>query len=152
MAKIVSNQYNTELRNELIHTLKSELAESNSCALRKTYIFFCKSGVNTFSRQFFHTHFYPNYIALSKDKVAAVRMEFASSLITIKPCFDSDPVTVNDLMSILTNMHSDPDRDVVEAVEVCDYQLLQMKKRTREQEKALNAVDAQRVATENSLK
>jgi len=120
------------MRNELIATIKGELADSPSCTMRKTFIFFCKSGVSQFSRSFFILHFLPGYMALCKDKVAAVRMEFASSLLTVKPFFDSDPVLSNELMSLLTQMHSDVDRDVVEAVETCDYQLLQVKKKTRE--------------------
>ena len=70
--------------------------------MRKTFIFFCKAGVEAFSRAFFKQHFLPNYLALSKDKVAAVRMEFASSLIVVKPFFDCDAALVNDMMSILT--------------------------------------------------
>ena len=48
-------------------------------------------------------------------------MEFASSLLTIKPFFDSDTILANDLISLLNKMHSDIDKDVVEAVETCDY-------------------------------
>lgn len=55
------------------------------------------------------------------------------------------------MMSTLTKMHSDTDRDVVEAVETCDFKLLQIKKKTREQEKAAAAVDAQRLLLEQTL-
>lgn len=54
---------------------------------------------------------------MSKDKVAAVRMEFAHSILIVKPFLDNDSAIGNELMSILTVMHSDIDRDVVEAVE-----------------------------------
>lgn len=55
-------------------------------------------------------------MSMSKDKVAAVRMEFAHSVVKIKPYFDYDQSLSNQLMSLLTSMHSDPDPDVVEAV------------------------------------
>jgi hypothetical protein len=58
---------------------------------------------------------------LSKDKVAGVRMEFASSLYTVKPFFDGDAALGNEMISLLNSMHSDSDRDVVEAVETCDF-------------------------------
>ena len=69
-------------------------------------------------------------------------MEFAHSVRKIKPFLDYDQSLANDLISILTSMHSDPDPDVVEAVQQSDYELLQMKKKTRDQEKAANAEDA----------
>jgi len=54
-------------------------------------------------------------------------------------------------MSLLSQMHSDIDRDVVEAVEQCDYELLQMRKKSKDAEKALNAEDAQRMQLEVAL-
>lgn len=121
MAKILLNQYSSVLKAEMIGNIKQELAESTSCTMRKTFIFFCKAGVSMFSRTFFKENFLQSYIELSKDKVAGVRMEFASSLLTIKPFFDSDTILANDLISLLNKMHSDIDKDVVEAVETCDY-------------------------------
>ena len=53
---------------------------------------------------------------MSKDKVAAVRMEFAHSVVKIKPFLDYDLTLSGELMSLLTSMHSDPDPDVSEAV------------------------------------
>ncbi len=75
---------------ELIAAIKNDLAESTSCVLRKTFLFFCKSAVDTFSRSFFKQHFLQSYLTLSKDKVAAVRMEFAHSVVKIKPFLDYD--------------------------------------------------------------
>ena len=121
MGKILLNQYSSAQRTELIANIKQELADSASCTMRKTFIFFCKAGVSMFSRGFFKEHFLQSYIGLSKDKVATVRMEFASSLLTIKPFFDGDITLANDLISLLNMMHSDIDKDVVEAVETCDY-------------------------------
>jgi|LauGreDrversion4_2_1035121.scaffolds.fasta_scaffold54892_5 hypothetical protein len=148
LARILQNQYSSGLRAELIASIKQELAESPSCAMRKTFLFFCKAAVGTFSKSFFKEHFVQSYISLSTDKVAAVRMEFANSLLFVKPWFEGDAALTNEMMSTLTKMHSDIDRDVVEAVETCDFKLLQIKKKTREQEKAAAAVDAQRVLIE----
>ncbi len=89
---------------------------------------------------------------MCKDKVPAVRIEFASSLLHLKPYMElTDPPIVNDMMSTLTQMLSDIDRDVVEAVEQCDYELLLIKKKTKEEIKALVAQDAQRAQMESSL-
>lgn len=132
------------MRTDLINAIKSDLAESSSCVLRKTFIFFCNSAVDTFSRAFFKANFLASYLSLSKDRVASVRMEFARSLVIIKPALDYDSAQANDLMTILTQMHSDTDPDVAEAVQQADDALLQMKKRTREQEKAVTAADAAR--------
>jgi hypothetical protein len=139
------------MRQELINAIKCDLAESTSCVLRKTFLFFCKSAVNTFSRNFFKQHFLQSYTAMANDKVAAVRMEFAHSLLQVKPFLESEQAVGNELMSLLTNMTSDPDRDVVEAAETCDYELLQMRKKTKEAEKALNAADAKRMQLEAKL-
>lgn len=76
------------MRNDLIAAIKSDLAESSSCVLRKTFIFFCKAAVDTFSRSFFKSHFLSSYLSLHKDKVAGVRMEFAHSVRHIKPFLD----------------------------------------------------------------
>jgi hypothetical protein len=53
IARILQHQYNSAMRQELIIAIKNDLADSTSCVLRKTFIFFCKSAVNTFSRGFF---------------------------------------------------------------------------------------------------
>lgn len=62
---------------------------------------------------------------MSKDKVATVRMEFAKSIVKLKPFLENDPILGNELMSLLSSMQSDLDSEVVEAVEQCDYELLQ---------------------------
>jgi len=105
------------MRNDLVGAIKSDLAESSSCVLRKTFIFFCKSAVDTFSRAFFKQNFLQAYLVLHKDKVAGVRMEFARSVRKIKPSLDYETSLANELITILTSMHSDLDPDVVEAVQ-----------------------------------
>lgn len=69
------------------------------------------------------------------DKVATVRMEFAHSIVSIKPYLDHDINLNLELMEIINKLKSDPDKDVVEAIEQCDYKLLQARKRTKEEEK-----------------
>lgn len=123
LAKILQFQYSSVKRQELITLIRSDLAESSSCVLRKTFIYFCRSAVLNFSRQFFRTNFSEPYLALSKDRVATVRMEFAHSIAHIKPHLDYD-VTLNlELMDIVNDLKQDSDRDVVEAVESTDLKL-----------------------------
>ena len=61
---------------------------------------------------------------MATDKVPAVRMEFARSFLHVKPFLESDLSLANELMNLLDLMHSDIDREVVDAVEICDYELL----------------------------
>lgn len=65
-----------------------------------------------------------DYIACSQDKVPHVRMEFANAMLIIKPFFDKDIDLSLELMDILQVLNSDTDRDVLEAVEHTDYELL----------------------------
>ena len=53
--------------------------------MRKTFVYFCRIGAGYFTVQFFLENFYPQFLALSEDKVPQVRMEFAKSLFEIKP-------------------------------------------------------------------
>ena len=65
-----------------------------------------------------------DYIFLSQDKVPHVRMEFAYALLIIKPYFDYDIDLSIELIDVLNKLIGDPDRDVVEAVEHTDFELL----------------------------
>ena len=58
-------------------------------------------------------------------------MEFANAFLLIKPYFDSDQETALQLMDILNQLSNDPDRDVLEAVDHTDYELLQMRKKNK---------------------
>jgi hypothetical protein len=51
-------------------------------------------------------------------------MEFAHSISYIKPYLDYDTNLNLELMDILNQLKVDLDRDVIEAVEQCDYKLL----------------------------
>ena len=76
------------------------------------------------SRDFFIKFFMKDYMDLSKDKVPHVRMEFANAMLIIKPYFDSDVDISIELMDILSYLSNDTDRDVLEAVEHTDFELL----------------------------
>ena len=71
------------------------------------------------------------YIACSQDRVPHVRMEFANAMLVIKPYFDKDVEINLELMDILNGLQNDEDRDVLEAVEHTDYELLQGRKKTK---------------------
>lgn len=124
LSKILLYQYSSSKRQELITLIRQDLAESNSCVLRKTFIYFCKSAILSFSRDFFRNNFLHLYLALSKDKIATVRMEFANSVPFMKPYFDYDMSLNLELMDIINTLKQDSDRDVIECVEQCDYKLL----------------------------
>ena len=76
------------------------------------------------SRDFFKKHFMKDYISMSQDKVPHVRMEFTNALLVIKPYFDKDVDLWLELMDILSILAKDKDRDVLEAVEHTDFELL----------------------------
>lgn len=61
---------------------------------------------------------------MSQDKVPHVRMEFTNALLVIKPYFDKDVDLSLELMDILSILAKDKDRDVLEAVEHTDFELL----------------------------
>lgn len=51
-------------------------------------------------------------------------MEFANAMLTIKPYFDCDVDLSLELMDVLSVLNNDKDRDVLEAVEYTDFELL----------------------------
>lgn len=53
-------------------------------------------------------------------------------MLVIKPYFDKDLDLSLELMDILQVLQSDTDRDVLEAVEHTDYELLQQRKKTKD--------------------
>ena len=71
-------------------------------------------------------------------------MEFANTLLFIKPFFDCYTELSLELMDILSDLNNDPDRDVLEAVEHTDYELLQNRKKNKSM--ADNGIDDEKVA------
>ena len=59
-------------------------------------------------------------------------MEFANAMLFIKPYFDHDMDLQLELLDILNQLHNDSDRDVLEAVELTDFELLQNRKKNKE--------------------
>ncbi len=75
------------------------------------------------------------YLALSKDKVPSIRIEFAKSILLIKPFIDYDLDMSLHIMEIMNELKGDKDRDVSDAAENSDYKILHSKKKTKEEEK-----------------
>lgn len=59
-------------------------------------------------------------------------MEFANTMLFIKPFFDHEMDLSLELMDIINHLHNDSDRDVLEAVEHTDFELLQNRKKNKE--------------------
>jgi len=115
------------------------MSSAKNWTQRKTFIYFCKYAAKYLPAEFFKKHFMKEYIACSQDRVPHVRMEFANAMLDIKPYFDKDVEINLELMDILNGLQNDEDRDVIEAVEHTDYELLQCRKKTKnnkEMEKA----------------
>lgn len=112
--------------------ITKEMTMSRNWIQRKAFLYFCKHVVQYMSRDFFKKTFMKDYIALSEDKVPHVRMEFANAMLVIKPYFDSDVDLSLELMDILSNLNNDTDRDVLEAVEHTDFELLQARKKNKQ--------------------
>lgn len=100
------------------------MSQASNWMQRKAFIYFCRYAAQYLSREFFKKYFMKEYILCSQDKVPHVRMEFANAMLYIKPYFDMDVDLSLELMDILNNLNNDTDRDVLEAVEHTDYELL----------------------------
>lgn len=96
--------------------------------MRKTFIYFCRIGAGNFTVQFFVENFYPNFLALSSDKVPQVRMEFAKTLFEIKPFVENEQEIKFELMEKIEVLKNDEDADVAEATDDMDFQLLHQRK------------------------
>ena len=144
LAKIMKYQHHTPSRDELLNIVLKEMGHATNWMQRKAYIVFCKYAIQYLPREYFKKHFIKDYISKSQDKVPHVRMEFANALLTIKPYFDCDVDLSLELMDILSNLNDDADRDVLEAVEHTDYELLQSRKKNKGM--VDDNVDAEKVA------
>lgn len=81
---------------------------------------------------YFREHFIKDYMLLAHDKVAAVRREFVSAMLTIKPFFDNDSDLNMNMLDLLTQMAEDTNKEVREAVEYTDFELLQNRKKHKD--------------------
>ena len=72
-------------------------------------------------------------------------MSFAHSIVKMKKHLEYDSKINMSLMEILNQLRTDQDRDVVEAVEQCDYELLQERKKGKNNEKHLQDLDNEKI-------
>ena len=138
LAKILRWQHHSASRDELLAQIQSQLFKSNNWKQRRSFIFVCKYAIRLMSRDFFKRHFIREYMALASDRVPHVRMEFVNSLLVIKPYFDIDESEQElslELVDLLNALMHDQDRDVVEAAEHTDFELLNMKRRLKKEKK-----------------
>ncbi len=77
----------------------------------------------------FEDNFYKNYLDLRSDKVANVRLEFAKSLLDIKPYLDSKSAINTELIESISLLKSDPNKEVAEATDHTDFELLKSRKK-----------------------
>lgn len=81
------------------------------------------------ARTIFEENFYQTYLELAQDKVANVRLEFAKSLIDIKPYLDSKTSINTELIESISKLKYDVNQEVVEATETADFDLLKSRKK-----------------------
>lgn len=94
------------------------------------------------SRQFFEENFYAAYLTMRKDKVPNVRLDFTKSLPAIKPYLDSKSQINTDLIESISILKQDSNKEVSEAAEDSDFELLKSRKKiiqqlTEEEEKCV---------------
>ena len=71
------------------HQIRTDFGESSSFKMRKIFILFCIEAVGRLTTQHFFETFYSTYIALAADKVQVVRLDFARSLLHVRPFLDA---------------------------------------------------------------
>lgn len=81
------------------------------------------------SLTYFEENFFENFLEMSFDKVPQVRMEFARSLIQIKPYLEPNKNRSMELSERMEKLKNDKDRDVADATENVDYDLLLSRKK-----------------------
>lgn len=79
-------------------------------------------------------------------------MEFARSVSFIKPYLDHEMNLNVQIMDIMNELRQDKDRDVIEAIEHCEFKLLQQRKKTKEEEKMLLEKDQEKIELEGKFK
>lgn len=131
LAKIMKYQHHSPSKEMLLNIILKEMGQATNWMQRKAYVVFCKHAIQNLSREYFKKHFMKDYIQCAQDRVPHIRMEFANALLVIKPYFDQDIDLSLELMDILSNLNNDPDRDVLEAAEHTDFELLQNRKKNK---------------------
>jgi len=90
IVNILAHQYDPERRAALSKQVIEELGESRAFQIRRTFVTFCRSCAGVLTKDYFLEHFYDPLIKMASDRVAQVRMEFAKSLIVVKPFIETD--------------------------------------------------------------
>jgi hypothetical protein len=132
LATIYKYQHHSPSRAELQKVIMKEMAHSKQWGMRKTWLYFCKYIVQLMPADYFKQHFMKEYLSFAEDKVSNVRREFVYVMLIIKPFFDKDSDLNLEMMDILTKLNMDPDKDVREAAEHVDFELLQNHKKNKD--------------------
>ena len=138
-------------RQEIIQMVTNELARSDSSLFRRTFVHFCLSGVKHFSRAFFKDKFMELFFELASDRVPIVKIEFAKSLMQIKPYFDYDRNNFYRIMDTLDSMRKDPDKEVADVVDSVKFHLETLKPPTPEEIKSFAGLDLENQELEQKL-
>lgn len=117
LVRIFVHQHCRARREALAQQITGELARSESFQKRKVFLQLCRESAGEMPRQAFEDHFYPAYLALSDDRVANVRLEFARSLIHVKPFIDASVPVNSALIDSISKLKKDADREVAEATD-----------------------------------
>lgn len=73
---------------------------------------------------FFVDNFYAYYLKLAEDKVPQVRIEFAKSMLDVKPYLEGEQDREFEIMETIEKLKEDDDSDVADATENTDAFLM----------------------------
>ncbi len=92
-------------------------------------MFICAQAVGRLQLAYFEENFYDCYLEMCTDRVPQVRMEFARSLLHLKPYLEPSKNKSLLLSERIDKLKMDKDRDVADATESVDYELLLTRKK-----------------------
>ena len=129
LAQIITHQHHIPAREEVIEFIISKLCNSRNFAHRRSFITFCCYIITLIPFQMFKDLFATHLFNLKEDKIIRVRCHLAESMIEIKPYYDlkeDDAIQVTELLQFLLQ---DKSKDVIEATEQAEYEILQNRKK-----------------------
>jgi hypothetical protein len=85
------------------------------------------------TRNKFEVNFFETYISLSTDKLQSIRLDFAKSLLLVKPFIDLNPQILTQLHDCVTKLKKDSCTDVAETMEQTDFELFKCRKKVVQQ-------------------
>ena len=71
-------------RHRILGRIHADMAGAKSCRTRMMYIHLCDMAISLFSKTYFKSNFFNNFLSLSKDKVANVRLKLCDLLPKVK--------------------------------------------------------------------